>query len=361
MIYITRRRVFVAFLTLSLMVLMVLFTTVQSGAEENKKYLFGLSMRGVLDDHTVSMVAGFVNECKRRGIEYVVLNAAMDPSVQLRQIDELIQTKCDVITVFPQDSAGVVPGIKRINQAGIVCLTQDSEVLGGKSELFIAGSNFGMGKKAGEFLVKLLTKKHGSPKGVILELMGDLGMMCAAERSRGFREAVDKYKDIEVIGKPCEWVCDKAFAVVESLFSAEGDRIDAIYYHSDFYLTGFVPALERTGYLFPKDDLKHVFLVGIDGTKNAVKLIREGLVDGTILQFPDKYGEWAVEWGVKILEGEKVPEPGSVIEGDAPWLPVKFGTVETGPAVWFYSALMPEDVSAYDVRLYSVRALEEEK
>lgn len=358
MVYTTRRNVFVVFLMMSLMVLIVLFTTVQSGAAEKEKYVFGLSMRGVYDDHTVAMVAGFKDECVRLGIEPIVYEAEMDPSTQLRQIDDLIQSKCDVIVVYPQDSAGIVPAIKRVNEAGTVCITQDSEILGGKSELFIAGSNVGMGRRAGEFLVELLTKKYGSPKGVILELMGDIGMMCAVERGRGFHEVVDKYKDIEVISKPCEWSADQAFTTTETQFSAIGAQIDGIFCHSDgCYYPGVIPALKATGHLFLAGDPNHVFLVGIDGSKTAITAIREGSSDGTVLQFPDKYGEWAVQYGLAFLEGKKVPEAGSVIEGNAPWLPTTFGTVQTGLALWFYPAIVPKDVSAYDMRLYAVKAL----
>jgi len=345
-------------ITISMLVFLNLGCVVQA----NENLLFGINMRGLYDDHSIAENQGAIDMCEQLGIKYVAQNSKLDPDLQLSQIDNFIQMGADALILTPQDCAAIIPGIKKLNKEGIVIVSIDGWSLGGKPDLFIAVDNTAAGKRAGEALVELLKEKYGKPQGVILEIQGDLRHTVTFQRHQGFKNVIDKYKDIKIIEKTAEWLPDKAGVIVENLFTAQRDTIDAIYVHSDgCYLPGVIPALKRAGYLYPVGHPKHIFVVGIDGQPLGIQYVRSKLVDRIVLQFPDIYGKMAVEWAAKILKGEKIPEQGAIIDKEALWGPVIVGTVETGPAFFLNPTIVPTEVSAYDLRLYGVRCLYEKE
>jgi ribose transport system substrate-binding protein len=84
--------------------------------------------------------------------------------------------------------------------------------------------------------------------------------------------------------------------------------VDAIYGHNDDNTVGAARALKAMGRLKKVGDPGHIYIVGIDGIKQALDLIRQGYIDCTISQEPVLMGEKAVEFAVKYLKGEDVPK-----------------------------------------------------
>ncbi|MDR2020812.1 MAG: substrate-binding domain-containing protein, partial [Treponema sp.] len=69
---------------------------------------------------------GFLkNLIERAGGRCTILSADLEPERQVRQAQELLVTRPDLIVVKPTDSAAIVPAIRQLNQAGIPVFSLD--------------------------------------------------------------------------------------------------------------------------------------------------------------------------------------------------------------------------------------------
>lgn len=259
------------------------------------KIRVGLSISTLNNPFFVDLRDGALEAANALGIDLVVVDAQNDPNRQLSGIENLIQSKVDVIIVNPCDSSAVVPAVKAANKAGIPVVTVDRGADGGEVVSHIASDNVAGGRMAGEFIAKLL-----GGKGKVVELEGIPGTSAARDRGKGFNEAIAKYPNIKVVARQ-EAGFDRAkgMAVMENILQAQPE-IDAVFAHNDEMALGALRAIKAAGRL---DKIK---IVGFDATDDAVKAVKEGTMAATIAQKPREMGKIAVEVAKKIVNGEKV-------------------------------------------------------
>ena len=90
----------------------------------------------------------------------------------------------------------------------------------------------------------------------------------------------------------------KALEVMESILQANPD-IDAVFCGNDAMAMGAYQALVAAG----KD--KQVKVFGFDGADDVVKLIAEGKIVATGMQFPKVMARTAAEYADKYLKGDR--------------------------------------------------------
>jgi ABC-type sugar transport system substrate-binding protein len=253
--------------------------------------------------------AGLVNHAEAMGWEVILANANFDAEAQANQIDNFIAQGVDAIVTVPVDSQAICAAAQRAQDAGIPFYTIDRAPIGCAINMTIQSDNFMAGQQSGEELVRLLTERYGEPRGVVLELQGDLGQNVAQLRGGGFHSVVDEYPNIEVIQRPTNWQADVASQA--ALDVAATSTLDAIYMHSDCNaLPPVLAALEQLGQLHARGEDGHIFLAGIDGCPVALDGIRDGFIN-------------------QELQGEVI-EPGEILEEGALWSPAVIADTDTG-------------------------------
>ncbi|MGD9139590.1 MAG: sugar ABC transporter substrate-binding protein, partial [Desulfobacterales bacterium] len=108
-----------------------------------------------------------------------------------------------------------------------------------------------------------------------------------------------------VASQPADFNQEIAFNVTTNLMLAHPD-VDAFFGHNDDNTVGAERALKAMGKLSKVGEKGHIYIVGIDGIKQALDSIRKGYIDCTISQEPVMMGEKSVEFAVQYLNGEKV-------------------------------------------------------
>jgi len=119
-------------------------------------------------------------------------------------------------------------------------------------------------------------------------------------RGKGFREVVDKEKDIKVIAHViANYERVQALKAMEDILQAHRN-IDVVYCHNDDMALGAMQAFREAG---RKGEAK---IYGVDGIQaEALQAILDGEMTGTWLYLP--LGSEGVELAVHILSGQKVP------------------------------------------------------
>jgi len=299
----------------------------------DEKVLIGIATPSLGDEAQVMIQQGAIDACEKYGFDYITTNAERDALKQTNQIDYLIESGVDAIIMVPEDAAVLSESVKKCNELGIPVMCQDRSVIEGKLLVTVYADNYLAGKQAGEFMVNLLTLRYGYPKGVVLELQGSLGTDVARMRGTGFNDVMKQYPDVEVISRPTEWLPETGATITEDVLTARPE-LDGIYCHSDFTLTGVIPALERTGRLRLVGTDDHIFTVSIDATSQALDWIRERKHDASVSQPFVDYGQTAIMlFAEYYLEGKEIPVGETISQPGALWSPAVIEDSPTGPVV----------------------------
>jgi ABC-type sugar transport system substrate-binding protein len=250
----------------------------------------------------------------------------------------------------PDDSAGICQAVQAAKDANIPFFTIDRSPSGCAIDMTVLSDNYLAGKQSGEALVAFLTERHGSPKGKVLEITGNLAQNVAQLRGGGFRDVMAKHPEIQVISKVGDWDSAKATDIVRDVATSEAD-LDAIYMHSDCaYGPSVVQTLSEIGRTAPRGQDGHIHLLGVDGCLVALDFIRAGSFDQSSNQPIPDFGVLAVEYIDKKLKGEAI-EPGEVVREGALWSPARIESSDVGPQLFLATTSVgPDNVD--DERLW---------
>lgn len=249
------------------------------------------------------------------------------PSWNLAQQNDLISSLAaqgyNAFLIFPGDATGTRPIVAELADNNIPsialagCLQDPSKVL------FCMGTDTGHSAYLG---TKALIKAMGG-KGRIAHFTGFLVDPNTKLRMDNVQKAVDEthgavtlVQTIADIDAP-EPAQDK----INSFLATQGKNIDGI------VTTAWIPAVVASEALTKIGD-KRIHMIGIDHDKVVLKAIKDGYVDGTMLQNPYGQGYIGSYVMAKLAAGCKV-------KADAPWAKtaqtarfIDSGTALAGPA-----------------------------
>ena len=244
----------------------------------------------------VTLKDGAEEKAKELGVELVIFDAQDDSGKMTSSMEDLVQKKVGAILVNPTDADAVVPSILKANAAGIPVFTIDRGATSGEVVTHIASDNGAGGKMAGEFLAEQI---GGS--GKVVEVVGIPGTSAARDRGKGFHEAMEKYPNIEIVAsQAADFNRDRGLAVFENILQAQPE-IDGVFAHNDEMVLGAIAAAEAAG-------RKGIVFVGFDAVDDAVKAVKDGKLAATVAQQPKEMGLLGVEYAVKYLNGETIPD-----------------------------------------------------
>ena len=136
-------------------------------------------------------------------------------------------------------------------------------------------------------------------KGQYAELLGLLGDNNTHNRSKGFHSVVDRYPGLKMVAQQTAGF-DRTMGleVMESILQGHPD-INAVFCGNDAMAMGAYQAIVAAG----KADRVKVF--GFDGADDVVRLIAEGKIAATGMQFPKTMARTAVEFADQWLKGKR--------------------------------------------------------
>jgi len=294
----------------------------------------------------------FESAADAAGFKVVTTDANNSPEQQLTDVENLLTQQVKAVAINPVDSAAIVPAVKAANARGIPVFTVDRAPTGGKVALTVRTDNRTLGELAGKEMVKLLTARNGGPRGTVLQITGDLSTTNALDRKSGFEEVMKQYPGITLITKEAKGWDPKAGAdIARTVVGAGSPKIDGVYFHSEFTGAGIIPALDTLGQK-PVGQPGHIIVVGIDGSPDGLKWIREGKLDATVSQPLSDFGKVTFKYGIEpILAGQQL-RSGPVVEPGAIWSPAQLDTsTQPGPTILLSPTLVTKQ-NVGDSRLW---------
>ncbi|WP_026575819.1 sugar ABC transporter substrate-binding protein [Bacillus sp. UNC438CL73TsuS30] len=254
----------------------------------------GVVFKALNDEYWKIMQAGAEAAGKKYGVDVEVAGPADETQViqQVSMIEDDITKKVSALAVAPSQPATVLPAFQKAKQANIPLVLIDSDASFPDKVSFVGTGNFEAGKQAGKFIASKLQK--GDKVAII---RGSLGDNTHDERTNGAEEAL-KAAGINIASvQPADSDRNKALSVMENILQTQPD-IKAVYGTSDEMALGALRAL--------KSEHSKAFVVGFNGSSNALDSIKAGDMTASIAQDPYKIGYLGVEAAVKAMKKEAV-------------------------------------------------------
>lgn len=235
------------------------------------------------------------DRARELGYEASLFDSQNDPAKEAAHFDNILASGFQAVLFNPTDADGSVANVRRAQAASIPVFCMDREINATDAAVSqIISDNFAGAVALGVHFVKAVGKS-----GKYVELLGLVGDNNTWNRSKGFHSVVDRYPGLKMVSQQsANFDRAKALEVVESVLQANPD-IDAVFAGNDAMAMGAYQALVVAG----KADRVKVF--GFDGAKDVVKLIAEGKMAATGMQFPKVMARTAAQSADSYLKGKR--------------------------------------------------------
>jgi ABC-type sugar transport system substrate-binding protein len=235
-----------------------------------------------------------VERCEELGYEADDFDSENDTAKEAAHFENIIAAGYGAILFNATDSDGSIANVRRAKEAGIpvFCIDREINATDAAAAQILSDSYSGCVALAQHFV-----KTVGEP-GQYVELLGLSGDNNTRSRSEGFHSVVDRYPSLKMVKQqPADFDRAKALDAMESILQDE-PNIDAVFCGNDAMAMGAYQALAAAG----KSDVK---IYGFDGADDVVKLIAEGKIAATGMQFPKDMARKAAEFADEWLQGKR--------------------------------------------------------
>ncbi len=254
----------------------------------------GLALSTLNNPFFVALRDGAQAKATELGLTLQVADGQDNLATQISQVEDFITKKVAVIIINPVDSDGIVPAVKKANDAKIPVITVDRAANGGIVASHTASDNVAGAKLAGDFLIKQVVS------GAVVQLEGIAGTSAARDRGQGFKEAIDAQSAVTLAAsQTADFARDKGLNVMQNLLQANPD-IKGVFAQNDEMALGAVQAIEAAG------KSGKIVVVGFDAIPDALVAIEQGKMAATVAQQPKVMGQTGVQIAKDIIDGKTV-------------------------------------------------------
>ncbi len=274
----------------------------EAGTEKPPAVRIAVIPKGTTHEFWKSVHAGAVKASQEQKIEIVWKGPLKedDLKAQIDVVQSFTAQGVSGIVLAPLSDKALGGAVKGAVATKIPVVIFDSDLEGQDHASFVATDNFAAGKMAGEHLSKLL-----SGKGNVVMLRYQEGSASTTKREQGFVEALKAHPDIHLVSENryAGATTESAFTTSENLLSAQKAAtggVNGIFAPNESTTFGMLLALKKAG-------LAHKMkFVGFDSSDKLVGALRDGELDGLVLQDPFNIGYLAVKTMAMHLRGEPI-------------------------------------------------------
>jgi ribose transport system substrate-binding protein len=233
----------------------------------------------LLDEFQTGSVTALEMFLGQVGYRVQTLNADNKTDVQQSQMNDVIALKPSAIILAAVDFNALKPSIEAARAAGIPVVQFDRQITSTVSDFTSVAGTVEIGHIAAAEAQRLLTGRHGSVKGKILQVLGDPGDPYTLDIQKGFEEKMKAFPEVTIISLPAMlWEASNAGTIVSDQIVANPD-IDLIFSHAAHLSVAGVAALEAAGKK-PGD----VMMMSSNGAPVGLDLIRKGWLEVEVEQ-----------------------------------------------------------------------------
>jgi ribose transport system substrate-binding protein len=271
-----------------------------------KTYTIAVIPKGTTHEFWKSINAGAFKarqELNAKGIKVDVIWKGPlkedDRDQQIQVVENFMSRRVSGIVLAPLDSQALVKPVASAVQAKVPVVVIDSGLKSDKYLSFVATDNFKGGQIAGDHLGKLL----GS-KGNVILLRYQVGSASTEEREAGFLDALkSRHPNVKLISSDqyAGPTRESGYQASQNLLNRYSREVDGIFCPCEPPTIAMAKALRDIGKAGGK-----VIMVGFDAGSQSVLDLKNGDVQGLVVQNPVLMGYLGVMTMMNHLQGQKV-------------------------------------------------------
>jgi len=251
-----------------------------------------------------SIHAGALKAAAELGVEIIWRGPLRedDRDSQVSEVEGFVSRGISGIVLAPLDETALARPVAAAVKSGIPVVIIDSGLKGEGYISFVATDNEKGGRLGGEHVARVL-----GGKGKVVLLRYAEGSDSTNKREEGFLAVMKENPGIEVVssnqyaGSDVESAYRKAEAILSTYKRPDGSLgVDGIFCPNESSAFGMLRVLQDNGWA------GKVHFVGFDASPNLVKALRDGHIDGLVLQDPVRMGYLGVKTMVAHLRGQSV-------------------------------------------------------
>jgi ribose transport system substrate-binding protein len=260
--------------------------------------------KGTTHEFWKSVHAGAVKASKELDVDIVWKGPLKedDLKAQVDVVNTFVAQGVSGIVLAPLNDVALRAPVKAAKDAKIPTVIFDSDLQGDDHVSFVATDNVAAGKIGGDELARLV-----GDKGSVVLLRYQEGSASTANREKGFLDAIAAKPGIKMLsdnqygGATVETAFQKSESLLIAQKASEGN-VKGIFTPNESTTFGMLLALRKANLN------KKAKFVGFDASDKLVAALKDGDIDGLVVQNPFNMGYLAVKTMTDHLRGKAVPK-----------------------------------------------------
>ncbi len=163
----------------------------------DKTYTIGFSQRTNADTWRRTMLENMNRELSfNPDIKFIVKDADGQSARQVRQIQELIDQRVDLLIVSPNAAQPITPIVEKAYQQGIPVVILDRRTASDQYTAYVGADNVEVGRTAGRYARTVL-----SGRGTVVEIGESPGSSADIDRHEGFMQGIQEFPRLQLVKK----------------------------------------------------------------------------------------------------------------------------------------------------------------
>jgi ribose transport system substrate-binding protein len=223
-----------------------------------------------------------------------------DRDQQISVVEGFVTRRLSGIVLAPLDSQALIRPVMNAVRAKVPVVIIDSDLNSDQYVSFVATDNYKGGVLAAEHLAKLL-----GGKGNVILLRYAVGSASTENREKGFLDTIAKFPDIKVISSDqyAGPTRETGYQASQNLLNRFGREVHGIFCPCEPPTVAMGKALRDLGLGGGK-----VKMVGFDAGSNSITDLKNGDLQGLVVQNPVKMGYLGVMTLYEHLQGKPPPK-----------------------------------------------------
>jgi len=221
-----------------------------------------------------------------------------DRDQQIQVVENFASRGVSGIVLAPLDAQALAAPVASAVQSGVPVVIMDSGLNSDRHLSFVATDNYKGGQLAGETMARLLEEN-----GKVILLRYAVGSASTEEREKGFLEAVGRFPGLTLISSDqyAGATRETAYQASQNLLNRFGGEVNGVFCVNETATISMTQALRDLGKAGGQ-----VKMIGFDAGSQSVLDMKNGDVQGLVVQNPMLMGRLSVLTLVRHLRGEAV-------------------------------------------------------
>ena len=240
---------------------------------------------------------------KKLGVQLSKLGASAETDVaqEVSIMENAIQTKPTGIVIAATNAQALAQPIAAATEAGIPVIVIDSDANTDKYVTFLATNNVTGGEKAADELASCVKARTGKEEGDVAYMTALAGAQSLNDRDKGFVEEMKKYPGLKIVDhRTGNNDPGKALSDAEDILTRHAN-LTGLFADNEIEGDGAGRAIQE------KNLGSKLCAVAFDTSDQEIHFVRDGNLDGLIVQNPFMMGYAGVWYALEAANGVVLP------------------------------------------------------